>query len=308
MHSRFGESRLIARVASEMQLGALVDANRFLRARGPALTVTIDRIVFFLIILCESVPASDEGERGGVSINAAASSLDRSFETARRHINALIAGGLCERVGRAVRVPPAVLEAEATVDLMTRLHDRLVGMVADLGRLGVAMPAIRSDKAPDPTHGAGIALGLTLSLFEHAGAIVPSWLDLVIGSALISANVRAITCDPALSRRYAAADAAPPEALRQPVAVAAIARALHLPYATVRRHVEAMVAKGLVRARDGGYMVERAAVETETYVNLGLLAARNAMTAIERLARCGFDVTQPTRHALGTLPEPISFA
>ncbi|URW75664.1 winged helix-turn-helix domain-containing protein [Sphingomonas donggukensis] len=299
-------------MATEMQFGALVDTNITLRSLDDARPITIDRIVFFVVVLCETargeaVPA-DGGERDGVSINAAAASLGRSFETARRHVNGLIADGLCERVGRAVRVRPDVLASDPVQRLLTRFHDRLVRMVYELGRLGVTPPASRPDAAYDPAHGIGIALGLALSPFEPECAGRASWNEMVVLNAIISANIRAVTFDREMAQHYAGIDDAPPDAVRRPVTAASVAQALNLPYPTVRRHIGALAAASLVKRREGGYVVAQATVETEAFVHMGLVSARNAMTAVERLARAGFDVERPARHYLVAPIDPIPFA
>lgn len=80
--------------------------------------------------------------------------------------------------------------------------------------------------------------------------------DLVTGMiflAIVRANVRHLLDEPGLAAAYFEPGDLPPEALRRPVSVYAVARELHLPYETARRHIGKLLAAGLcVRGGDGG--------------------------------------------------------
>lgn len=80
--------------------------------------------------------------------------------------------------------------------------------------------------------------------------------DLVTGMiflAIVRANVRHLLEDPGLSRAYFQPGSLPPETFRRPVSVYAIARELHLPYETARRHIRKLLNTGLLeRGGDGG--------------------------------------------------------
>jgi hypothetical protein len=69
----------------------------------------------------------------------------------------------------------------------------------------------------------------------------------VIYSAIIQANVQPLNDDPALSARYAGIDAPPPDEVRRPISVHALAASLAMPYETTRRAVERLIAMGKVR-------------------------------------------------------------
>ena len=58
-----------------------------------------------------------------------------------------------------------------------------------------------------------------------------------------------------MARRYADENAIPPDSARRPVALRAIAKAIDLPFETVRRRVAALVAEDAVHRGDTGVIV-----------------------------------------------------
>ena len=66
----------------------------------------LDRAEIFSLFFTTGIAGA--GREGAVSINSAALALGRPFETVRRHVNALIARGWCERTADGVRVETAV--------------------------------------------------------------------------------------------------------------------------------------------------------------------------------------------------------
>jgi DNA-binding Lrp family transcriptional regulator len=92
----------------------------------------------------------------------------------------------------------------------------------------------------------------------------------LIAWTIVEANVAVVNQDAELSHRYAALDAAPPDELRRPVSVNALATSLRLPYETVRRRVAAMVAAGRCVATPKGVYVPAAALTGPGYDALAL--------------------------------------
>ncbi|HEY8572178.1 hypothetical protein [Phenylobacterium sp.] len=80
----------------------------------------------------------------------------------------------------------------------------------------------------------------------RTGRMDREFLDGLITLAIVQANVTPLASDPALQRAYADYESLPPDELRRPVSVSAVAQSLKLPYETVRRRVAAM-------ARGGGF-------------------------------------------------------
>jgi len=83
----------------------------------------------------------------------------------------------------------------------------------------------------------------------------------LINTVIIEANVALINQDPELSRRYAALDAPPPDELRRPISINAVAASLALPYETVRRRVAAGIAAGSCVATAKGVYVPASALQ-----------------------------------------------
>ncbi|WP_447406187.1 hypothetical protein, partial [Clostridium perfringens] len=75
-------------------------------------------------------------------MHSMAISLSRSFETVRRHVNALIAAGLCARVQGGVVVNPDVFMRSDIDHLMTVTHDSFVAFAQGLRDAG-ELPPIR---------------------------------------------------------------------------------------------------------------------------------------------------------------------
>jgi CRP-like cAMP-binding protein len=84
----------------------------------------------------------------------------------------------------------------------------------------------------------------------------------VILLAIMGANVGALDTDPETSRRFAGIGAVPPDELRRPISVYALAASLGLPYETVRRQVHKMIDQGLCeRIGDEGVIVPARVLE-----------------------------------------------
>jgi predicted transcriptional regulator len=90
-------------------------------------------------------------------------------------------------------------------------------------------------------------------------------LDALILSTISSATVARITQDDELELAFAGLDTAPPEPLRRPISINALAQSLGVPFETVRRRVKALAAGGECELSRGGVLQPQEAVLTETY-------------------------------------------
>lgn len=79
--------------------------------------------------------------------------------------------------------------------------------------------------------------------------------DGLILLAVVQANVAPLMRDQGAQRAYAAADAPPPDELRRPVSINAIAHSLRLPYETVRRRVLRLAKSGACEVSPEGVIV-----------------------------------------------------
>jgi DNA-binding Lrp family transcriptional regulator len=70
-------------------------------------------------------------------------------------------------------------------------------------------------------------------------------LDRIILIAIAEANVIALVSDPSLSHRYATLDEPPPDELRHPVSISAVAARTGMAFETIRRRVRRLAEQGL---------------------------------------------------------------
>lgn len=90
-------------------------------------------------------------------------------------------------------------------------------------------------------------------------------LDTLITAAVIQANVAEIRARADLQLAFSKADSPPPDELRRPVSINAIASSLSLPFETVRRRIGALAAAGICRFVEGGVIVPAAVLTTPVF-------------------------------------------
>ena len=90
-------------------------------------------------------------------------------------------------------------------------------------------------------------------------------IDGVLLTAISQANVLPITRDPALQRQYATLDQPPPDALRRPVSVSAVANSLRIPFETARRRISAMAKLDIVRTSSRGVIIPQGPMDSPLY-------------------------------------------
>jgi hypothetical protein len=123
-------------------------------------------------------------------------------------------------------------------------------------------------------------------LTEHYG---PDLLTAVVHRAIVDANISHLEQDPETSARFASLDAVPPDELRRPVSVSAIADSLGVPFETTRRHVNKLIAAGLCQRCGAGVIVPASALDTPA-VNQGAVAnMANLRRLFRALKRAGVD-------------------
>ena len=86
----------------------------------------------------DSVP---DDLRRPISVHALALELDIPYETTRRHVNALIADGYCERTDSGIVVPGTVIARDQMSMALRRNFENLRRLVADLREGGVEFAA-----------------------------------------------------------------------------------------------------------------------------------------------------------------------
>ena len=115
--------------------------------------------------------------------------------------------------------------------------------------------------------------------------------DLMAGlifSAIVQANVRPISNDPKLAKTYGQMDAIPPDELRSPVSVNALAESLKIPYETTRRHVNKLIKLGFcVKVGTRGVIVPASVIASPTMVKGGLQQYSHLMHFLGQLKEIG---------------------
>jgi DNA-binding Lrp family transcriptional regulator len=296
-----------------MQMNALVGATNAVR-RVAGGSFVFDRAIFFLAVLRASggvlgawAKSPAQGAGGGISINAISHSMNRPFETVRRHVNALIGDGLCVRTGTGVVVAPDLLDRPEMASMLAHLHDCLIWWIVQLRSYDVPLPrgSQGSPYRPDITLAASI--DLSLSAFESVGHYYADWLELAVVNAVMAASSRPITFDPTLARLYSEADTIPPAERRRAVSAAAVARALGIPYSTVRRQVIAATDAGMLVERDGGVIVDDAVLAGPGVATAGSAAVTRSATLLGRLVAGGFPFDHPAQAYVVGAPLLLSF-
>lgn len=302
-------TRLIGRLAAEMVLHILVRTRHHF---GTALDngSTYDRVAIVLTLLRYAalpLPGQRDAPRA-TSISGIAASMGMPFETTRRHVGRLIDHGLAVRVPVGVLLRPDLFDRADMVTLLYELHDAMIAQIADLTRFGVPLPTARIDIDYRPAETLIVLLDTALSLFERNRSLYGSGLTAVVGNAIIAANIRGITYDPELALRYARLDTIPPDDLRVPVKIGALARTLGLPHSTVRRDVGRLINSGIVAvAQRGGLVVRQQQLAKDWLTDNNRLALLRAVQIVQRLKLAGCTFANPEACYLDGRPAPLTF-
>lgn len=306
---------MIGRLISEMQLGCGRDVVCVLEEHLQR-RIAFDRAIFLLMILREScglrafsngLASTAQAHVDGISINAVAMSLARPFETVRRHVHALIRDEICQRARHGVIVRNETLALPAFAALLRSLHDRMVSVIEDFARADIPLPPCHGDRFYDPNATIAAAIDLVLAPFDYIRDGYANWLEMVVVNAVATATARKITLDPVLSRRYGDATTTPPENVREPVAIAALARALRMSYSTVRREVETAIASGKLMRAGQGVLVTSAHLSSDIMIVGGERAAAHVAQVLRRLGPGGFRFDDPTHCYLDGKPPLLAF-
>ena len=111
---------------------------------------------------------------------------------------------------------------------------------------------------------ARLSIGFAVDLVKLAG-FGRDVIDGVLMAAISQANVAQISRNPDLQRAYATLDQPPPDELRRPVSVSAIAHSLRIPFETARRRIVALADLGIVKQTPRGVIVPTAPLNSPFY-------------------------------------------
>lgn len=251
-------------------------------------------LLFVTLLRRADLDGTGIGTMAPTSISALSRSTGRPFETMRRLCNRLVAMGLVERCEAGPFVPVHVVTQPMVMELRAACHDYMIKMIEDFVTLGYPLPAAR---------GGGVAraaveraaIDTLMHAFEFGVPPQPTrnWQRPFIYVSLMAANARRYTFDHALSHRYADIYSPPPDALRTPVGASALARAVAVPYSTVRNNLEAMVADGILERTPRGYLISMAWMQRPELAASGAAVAAQLDRALRGLAHGGFPMDAP---------------
>lgn len=111
---------------------------------------------------------------------------------------------------------------------------------------------------------ARLAVGFAVDLVK-LGGFGRDVVDGLLLAAISQANIAQITRSPELQRAYATLDQPPPDELRRPVSVSAIAHSLRVPFETARRRIKALVDSGVVKQTPKGLVIPMAPLSSPLY-------------------------------------------
>ena len=136
-----------------------------------------------------------------------------------------------------------------------------------------AMPAINSR-----VQAARLAVRLTIATVLDIISIARAdrhVLDTLLVCTITQSNIAPVNQQGDLQVAYAGADEAPPDEIRRPISINALATSLGLPFETVRRRVKGLVTSGICVLRDGGLIVPTEALSSPGHVeNLAAIYER----------------------------------
>lgn len=111
---------------------------------------------------------------------------------------------------------------------------------------------------------ARLANGFALDLVKLA-SFGRDVIDALLMAAISQANVAQITRNPELQRLYATLDQPPPDELRRPVSISAIANSLRVPFETARRRITALVDLGMIVTHPRGVVIPTGPMNSPIY-------------------------------------------
>ena len=128
-----------------------------------------------------------------------------------------------------------------------------------------------------------IAAGFLLDQVKFARRFF-DFVDALLLLAVTQANVEWLMRDPAFQRAYATYKAPPPDSLRRPISVNALAQSLRLPFETVRRRISRLALLGLLRNSPAGVYVPAAQLQLPGHHKVTDAAFARILGLYERLA------------------------
>jgi hypothetical protein len=243
--------------------------------------------------------------RRPVSANAVAQSLCLPYETVRGRVVSLIDKGWCLREPGGLLVSPSAAARPDYQAAVLDIHAAFLDALRALRRIDFDFDGLTASSAPPPEGPIpsgpplpGLIVHLVMELQQrHLETITPMFGDpakAFVWAGALQAHVRRLLVEPESAWAYAGQDAPPPDNLRTPVSVRALAQTLGMPYETVRRHVATLLEEGrLVRVGRRGVLAPAAAVGQDGLGRGNPVLMMRFVRLIAELKRLGFDFADP---------------
>jgi hypothetical protein len=140
----------------------------------------------------------------------------------------------------------------------------------------------------------------------HVSAVGRPLVDRFIIIAVAQTNVQLITSRLEQQLTYATLEQLPPEYLRRPISISALAAMLGLPFETVRRHAQRLVSNGDCELTKDGLRVPMRVFATEEHVRTMTAAYDLTRQLYLRLRDCGcLETLQPPEGDRAACAPPI---
>jgi hypothetical protein len=209
--------------------------------------------------------------RRPVRVSALSLSLQAPLETVRRRVALQCREGVCLMTPDGVIVPTATTNSPPYRQALNAQWDMLQALYAHLLALGFLGPpshAPRLKSEPAPVRLAGrYVVEFALRFTESYLRFLPSPVDVLISMEIHQLNAEHL---PGAKGGTAGLGdfGSPSDAWRGPASTRRISEALGMPYETVRRHLERLVAEGHVRKQGRGYAPAAEVFTNPAYLQL----------------------------------------
>lgn len=219
----------------------------------------LDRAIMFVLVArlacgewATATGIERPAEHRPFSINSLAASLSRPFETVRRHVHGMIDAGICARTEHGIILSPTQDREADIIAYYQAAADLLRTLAAHLARHGVPMPQAQGVGANPlgPLVKASLDTGL-VAIEKH---LHTHWYELILHGTLIYENGRDIMGCPEQSKIYGNLVLTAEQ--RRPAKIRDLASVYGMPYPTVRRHIDGMMAAGALQKKAGGYILD----------------------------------------------------
>jgi len=235
--------------------------------------------------------------RQPVSVARLAAATGLPVESTRRIVQGLIDIGDCVGVEGGVIAPRAVFERPETVRMATENVRNVSAFVRKLLARGLVEEAPATAPGWQGTVGrramARVVLRQSAEYAVRAfRLLVDTYGDIqagIVAQATVAANTAHLDALMGEGWRYAAIDQPPPDEVREPTSVSALAKSLGLPYETLRRQVRRLIDAGVCIRVDGGLIVPMAVVEQPAAARAMLANVRYVREFVRNLRSLGFD-------------------